>query len=64
VPSSAALPVLPPAASRSACRPVTRATDHRRLRAGHTTFRDHPSRAPGWSLYFAPDGGSRCLTRS
>ena len=50
VPSSAALPVLPPAASRLACRPVTRATDHHRLRAGHTTFRDHPGRAPGWSF--------------
>ena len=46
----AGLPVSRPAASRSACRPVTRATDHHRLRAGHTTFRDHPGRAPGWSF--------------
>lgn len=50
VPRLADLPVSRPAASRSACRPVTRATDHHRLRADQTTFRDHPGRTPGWSF--------------
>lgn len=63
----AAWPVLPPAASRSACRPATRATERLTERAAFGralsttgTIRDA---LPGGPFAF-PTGGSRCLTRS
>jgi hypothetical protein len=67
--SSAALRASPRAASSWACRPATRATERLTdpvVHLGGPYQRKGPSgrNAPGGPFSFAPDGGSRCLTRS
>ena len=47
---------LPPVASRSACRPATRATDVTAFGRVHTDMKDHPGRTPGWSFCISEGG--------